>query len=238
MPPADGPLLEARRLERRFGSSSILRGLDFTLQRGNVLLVLGENGSGKTTLLRLLAGLLRPTTGKILFQGQLLRTTDVTSRRFAGLLSHQSHMYDELTLRENLEFAARLHGLSHSADLVNQAIGGAGLESRANDRLGRLSRGMLQRAAIARAFLHQPSVMLLDEPFTALDAVSADRIRHWLKEKAASGCGIILVTHQPDQVWDLATHVGVIAAGRWALLEERASDAEDFGRRYREAVRV
>ncbi|MEO8199940.1 MAG: heme ABC exporter ATP-binding protein CcmA [Gemmatimonadota bacterium] len=238
MPLAEPPLLEAHGLERRFGPSAVLRGLDLSVHPGEILLVLGENGSGKTTLLRLLAGLLRPSRGHVTLEGHRLNPANVALRRRVGLLSHQSHMYDELSLRENLEFAGRLYGLSDPSTSATRAIAGAGLEQRADDRLGRLSRGMLQRAAIARAFIHEPRVMLLDEPFTALDAPSADRVRAWLTRRATGQSAIIMVTHQPAQVWDLATHVGVIAAGRWAMVEPRPSGFEAFERRYREAIRV
>jgi heme exporter protein A len=238
MLPADPAVLEARALSRRFGPSAVLRSLDFSLSPGQILLVLGENGSGKTTLLRLLAGLLRPTSGDILLLGHPMRMAGVEARRAVGLLSHQSHMYDELSLRENLLFAARLYGLADPATVTERAIEEASLTDRADDRISRLSRGMLQRGAIARAFLHSPRILLLDEPFTALDAPSADRIRRWLAGRAGDGRAIILVTHQPAEVWELATHVGVLAAGRWTIHEPRPPSLEEFQRRYREAIRV
>lgn len=237
MPSAE-PLLAARGLGRRFGPSTVLRGLELSLEPGQVLLVLGENGSGKSTLLRLLAGLLRPTAGAVLLHGQPIRSTDAGFRRHLGLLSHKSHMYDDLTLRENLVFAARMHGLADPGQASTVAIRGAGLEERSESRLGSLSRGMLQRAAIARAFIHRPGILLLDEPFTALDAASADRVRRWIAERASDGCGIALVTHQPAEIWELVTHVGVLAAGRWAILEPRPVSLESFLPRYREAIRV
>jgi heme exporter protein A len=238
MPSAEPAILEARGLGKRFGASPVLRGLDFSIAPGQILLVLGENGSGKTTLLRILAGLLRPTTGTVLLDGRPLRTSDVAARRLLGFLSHRSHMYDELTVRENLRFAARLHGLPDAEATISQALREVGLEERGNDRMSRLSRGLQQRGAISRAFLHAPQVLLLDEPFTALDGPSADRIRAWIAGRAANRCAVVLVTHQPGTIWDLATHVGVLALGRWAILEPKPTELEPFQRRYREAIRV
>jgi ABC-type multidrug transport system ATPase subunit len=97
---------------------------------------------------------------------------------------------------------------------------------------------MQQRAALARAFLHRPDILLLDEPFTALDSGSADRVRQWIGDRAADRCAIVIVTHQPEGIWELATRVGVLAAGRWAILEDRPADLESFMARYREAIRV
>jgi heme ABC exporter ATP-binding subunit CcmA len=212
--------------------------VDFAIAPGDLLLILGENGSGKTTLLRLLAGLVRPTSGSLAFRGQRLRTPDAAFRRQIGFLSHRSHMYDELSLRENLRFAARLFGLKKGDEVVSHALALARLEEKADERLGRLSRGMQQRAALARAFLHQPAVLLLDEPFTALDSPSADRVRHWISDRVADRCALAMVTHQPESVWNLATHVGVLAGGRWAILERRPPDLPAFQTRYREAIRV
>lgn len=238
MPPAEPAILHARGLVKRFGASTVLRGVDFSVAPGQVIVVLGENGSGKSTLLRLLAGLARPTAGEIQLEGKPFRSSDVAARRTLGFLSHQSHMYDELSLRENLHFAARLSGLGSDREVVSRAIALARLEDKADERIGRLSRGMQQRAALARAFLHQPRILLLDEPFTALDSASADRIRQWLQDRAAERCAIVVVTHQPESVWDLATGVGVLAHGAWAILEKRPADLPAFQSRYRTAVRV
>jgi heme exporter protein A len=232
------PRLGARNLGRHFGPTTVLRSVDLTLQSGELLLILGENGSGKTTLLRLLAGLLRPSQGQVLLGGTPLKSTNPSTRRHLGLLSHASHMYDELTLLENLVFAARLHGLAGSRAAAMQAIQEVGLDERSGSRLGSLSRGMVQRAAIARAFIHRPDVLLMDEPFTALDAPSAERIRSWLGDRVRGGASAALATHQPAEVWGLATHVGVLARGRWAILEPRPESLESFLPRYREAIRV
>ena len=154
-----------------------------------------------------------------------------------GFLSHRSHMYDELSLRENLHFAARLFGLADERAIVARAIQLARLEEKSDERLGRMSRGMQQRAALARAFLHEPRVLLLDEPFTALDTGSAEGIRAWIADRARERCGVVIVTHQPETVWDLATHVGVLAGGHWAIYERRG-DLAEFQSRYRDAIRV
>ena len=238
MPPAEPAILEARELAKRFGASPVLRGLDLSIAPGQILLVLGENGSGKTTLLRILAGLLRPTSGHVSLDGTPFQASDVRSRHLVGFLSHRSHLYDELSVRENLVFAARLFGLENPEEIAGRAIAGASLEDKGDERVGRLSRGMQQRAALARASIHAPRVLLLDEPFTALDSPSADRVRHWIAERSAEGGAIVIVTHQPGTMWDLATHVGVLAGGRWAILEPKPGALDPFQLRYREAIRV
>jgi heme ABC exporter ATP-binding subunit CcmA len=237
MLPSEPALLEARGLVQRFGVTSVLRGIDLAVAPGQVVVVLGENGSGKTTLLRILAGLVRPTSGDVLLRGRPFRSSDVAARRSLGFLSHRSHMYDELSLRENLHFAARLFNLSDERDAVGRAIQLARLEDKGDERLGRMSRGMQQRAALARAFLHRPPILLLDEPFTALDSRSAEEIGQWIADRAGERCAVVMVTHQPETVWELATHVGVLAGGRWALLESHP-DLAGFRSRYREAIRV
>ncbi len=238
MPPAEAPVLEARAVTKRFGPSPVLRNVDLCLRQGDILLVLGQNGSGKTTLLRLLAGLLRPTAGSVHLHGADFQAGAVALRAGIGYLSHRSHLYDELTLRENLQFAARLFGLADRNAVVEEALVLARLDARADDRVGRLSRGMQQRAALARAFLHRPGVLLLDEPFTALDTRSAERIRGWLTDRAAERRAMVIVTHQPDTLWGLATRVGVLAGGQWAILEDRPNSLEEFLGRYRDVSHV
>jgi len=233
MPSHDGsPLLEARGLQRSFGRVRILRGLDLTIREGEALAVVGPNGAGKTTLLRILAGLMRPTAGQIRVLGQPLEQGSAQTRSAIGLLSHQSLLYDDLTLRENLTFAARLYGLDRSREVAETALAQAGLADRADELPRRLSRGLVQRAAIARAVLHRPKVLLLDEPFTSLDAAAADRLRADLRTRLAEGLGVVLVTHHLTEVWELASRVAVLVNGAWAADEPRTGALDTFLPRY------
>lgn len=232
MPSSDGLLLEVRGLKRSYGRVRVLDGLDLTLAPGEALAVVGPNGAGKTTLLRLLAGLMRPTAGEIRVLGRRLERGAGETRRAIGLVSHQSLLYDDLTLLENLTFAARLYGLSHPGDTALAMLTAAGLAERAGESPRRLSRGLGQRAAIARAMLHGPRLLLLDEPFTALDAASAERLRDGLRRRLAEGLGLVIVTHHLAEVWELATRVAVLVGGRWATDEPRAGTLDAFLPRY------
>ena len=237
MPSHDGsPLLEARGLQRSFGRLPVLRGIDLTLGPGEALAVAGPNGAGKTTLLRLLAGLMRPTAGEIRVRGEPLGAGPSQTRRSIGLLSHQSLLYDDLTLLENLTFTAKLYGLDHPRSLAEKALDHAGLRERADELPRRLSRGLVQRAAIARAMLHEPSILLLDEPFTGLDANAADRLRAELQTRLRRGLGIVLVTHHLAEAWDLASRVAVLVNGRWAADERRSGALDAFLPRYLELI--
>jgi heme exporter protein A len=194
--------------------------------------VVGPNGAGKTTLLRILAGLMRPTAGQIRVLGRPLEQRSPETRAAIGLLSHQSLLYDDLTLLENLTFAARLYSLDRPREVAETALSRAGLEDRAGDLPRLLSRGLLQRAAIARAFLHRPKVLLLDEPFTSLDAAAASRLRADLRTRLAEGLGLVLVTHHLTEVWELASRVAVLVNGCWAADEPRAGALDAFMPRY------
>jgi heme ABC exporter ATP-binding subunit CcmA len=233
MPSHDGvPLLEARGLQRSFGRARILRGLDLSLHPGEALAVIGPNGAGKTTLLRLLAGLLRPDAGEIQVLGQPLRRGANATRTVIGLLSHQSLLYDDLTLLENLAFAARLHGLDRPLQVAASALEAAALADRGSELPRRLSRGLIQRVAVARALLHSPRLVLLDEPFTAMDSAAAARLRLDLRARLAGGAGLVLVTHHLAEVWDLASRVAVLVQGRKVSDEPRSGSLETFLPRY------
>jgi heme ABC exporter ATP-binding subunit CcmA len=233
MPSHDGSsLLEARGLYHRFGRARVLHGLDLTLAPGEALAVTGPNGAGKTTLLRILAGLMRPSAGEVRVMGRPLARGDHQARRDIGLLTHQSLLYDDLTLLENLTFAARLYQLDRPGEAARAALERAGLWERADELPRRLSRGLLQRAAIARALLHTPKVLLLDEPFTALDAPAAARLRSELQSGLAQGSGLVLVTHHLAEAWALASRVAVLVGGRWVVDEPRTGSIEAFLPRY------
>jgi heme exporter protein A len=194
--------------------------------------VIGPNGAGKTTLVRLLAGLMRPTAGEVRLLGQPLGRGTHQARRAVGFLSHQSLLYDDLTLLENLTLAARLYLLERPVQVARTALEAAGLADRAADLPRRLSRGLLQRAALARSMLHNPRVLLLDEPFTGLDAVASSRLRSDLRAGLSRGLGLVLVTHNLPDAWELASRVAVLIQGRWAADEPRSGTLEDFLPRY------
>jgi heme ABC exporter ATP-binding subunit CcmA len=237
MPSHDGDsLLEARGLQRSFGRVRILRGLDLTLRPGESLAIIGPNGAGKTTLLRLLAGLLRPDAGEVRILGQTLRSGAHAVRSAVGFVSHQTMLYDDLTLLENLAFTARLYGLDRPVETAMAALESAGLGDRQGDRPRGLSRGLQQRAAVARALLHAPRLILMDEPFTALDAAAAQRLRDDLRFRLSGDAGLVMVTHQLADAWELASRVAVLIQGQWAADEPRAGSLDSFILRYRDWV--
>ena len=206
-------LLQATGLRRSFGERVVLDGVDLSLAEGETVAVIGPNGVGKTTLLRILAGLLRPSAGSVLLDGRPVRTADPQSRAAIGLLSHRAMLYDDLTLQENLEFVARLHGLRDPRKVAREALEQVELQSRAGDSPRTLSRGLIQRAALARALLHAPRLLLLDEPFTGLDSAAAGRLTSLLAARRPAGLGTIIVTHQEHEAREIASRVLALRAG-------------------------
>ena len=225
MRPSDDALLSALNIERAFGARRALAGVSLEVHPGEAILLAGPNGAGKTTLLRCLAGLARPTRGTVRVRGRELRVGDGASRRRIGMVAHQTWLHDDLTLLENLVFAARLYGMVQPGKVAAAALEQAGLVARGADLPPSLSRGMQQRAAIARALVHQPDILLLDEPFTGLDAAAAAALRTTILGLTESGGGAIVVSHQPDEVWDVATRVLVLRGGRVALDSPRPGSA-------------
>jgi len=234
-PSASPPLLEAASLERRFGAFRALRGVSLTVRPGECHMVVGPNGAGKTTLLRLLAGLARPTAGSVRLSGAILGR-DGESRRGIGLLSHQSHLYDDLTSVENLSFAARLYGSPDPVRRARRALDAVGLGGRADEPVRRLSRGMVQRVAIARSLLHQPILLLLDEPFTGLDPAASAQVAALFAAERNAGRALVLVTHEVHEAWELATHAHVLVRGVWTSSGLREGTLETFLARYREGL--
>jgi heme exporter protein A len=233
MPSHDGSLLlAARGLRHSFGRLRVLRDISLSLGAGEALAVVGPNGAGKSTLLRLLAGLTQPTAGQIRILGQPLGRGSHESRRSIGLLSHQSFLYNDLTLLENLTLVARLYGLSGPRSVAAEALESAGLSDRAAELPRRLSRGLVQPPPHVSARLHHPRLLLLDEPFTSLDANASTGLRAELARRLAEGTGIVIVTHQLPEVWELATRVAVLVDGSWAADEPRTGALESFLPRY------
>ncbi len=234
--PVEPFAVEVRGVERAFGHVRALRGVSFALRAGESLTVFGPNGAGKTTLLRVLAGLLRPQRGDVLLDGRPLERSDAAHRRRAGLIAHYSLLYDGLTAAENLAFYARLYALPDRDAAVRRALEGVGLEARADDLAGTFSRGMVQRLAIARALLHEPRIVLLDEPFSGLDQRAAATLRELLMRLRAERRTMVLVTHNLDEGLELATHVAIQVAGRFVECGPVDGDLAAYRRRYAEAT--
>ena len=201
---------------KRFGPHTALHPIDLVIPRGQAVLLVGANGAGKSTLLRMVAGLCRPSEGKVKINGRdPQRIPEV--RAEVGLLSHQTLLYDELTARENLRFFAQLYGLDNPDERLAAALAAVGLNERLDQRVGSFSRGMKQRLAIARAILHRPSILLLDEPFTGLDASASAALHHLLRRFRQEGRTCILVTHRLDEADGLVDRLLVIERGQWRL---------------------
>jgi heme exporter protein A len=235
--PSAAALVEARALEKWFGPQPALRGVDFTLRSGEFLTLFGPNGAGKTTLLRILAGSLRPTRGEIRFAGVPLGREEHGWRRRIGVLSHQTFLYGRLTAAENLRFYGRLYGLERLAERVAEGLQRVGLSRRAEDQVRTFSRGMQQRLALARTLLHDPELVLLDEPYTGLDPHAAAMLRGVLQTLKDGRRTVLLVTHHLTQGLELADRVAVQVAGRWVSDESVAAiDPETFEQVYTERV--
>ena len=232
------PALAVRGVERSFGHVRALRGISFTLGVGDSLAVFGPNGAGKTTLLRVLAGLLRPQRGEVLLGGVPQSRADAAHRREVGLIAHYSMLYDGLTAAENLDFYGRLYGVPDRRAAVARALEAVRLSDRAGDLVGTFSRGMVQRMAIARALLHEPRVVLLDEPFSGLDQRAAAALRDLLMRLRAERRTMVLVTHNLDEGLELATQVAIQVGGRFAECGPVSGDLATYRSRYAEATAV
>ncbi len=221
------PAVHASSVTRIFGRRRAVDGVDVTLSAGDCLVLFGPNGAGKTTLLRLIAGLLDPSSGAVTVGGRSLRD-DAGARGLVGLISHQSMLYGALTARENVEFAARLYGLTNPAAAATRALEQMRINDRRNTPVRALSRGLQQRVSIARAIVHEPSVVLLDEPYTGLDASGSAALTAMLHELRAAGAALLLVTHNVGEGLAVASHAAVMIGGRivrrddCATLESRA----------------
>jgi ABC-type multidrug transport system ATPase subunit len=195
-------VIRARQVEKRFGDKRVLRGLDFELPRGGFLLVTGANGSGKTTLLRLCAGLGIPTAGEL----------DVDApREQVGFLGHEPLVYRELTALENLDLYGRLYRIPERRERIGMLLERFGLWEARADRVGSYSRGMTQRLALCRALLHEPTLLVLDEPFTALDAEAASLLDRELAERRDHAT-FVVATHDPVRVESFASARLALAA--------------------------
>jgi heme ABC exporter ATP-binding subunit CcmA len=216
--------LRARGLCKRLGRQNVLDGVDLELRRGEIAVLLGANGAGKTTLLRVLAGLSLPSRGSVEIAGSRDRRQ---ARAAVGYVGHETMLYGALSAAENLRFAARLYG--HGPERVRGLLEAAELVGVADQRAESFSRGMRQRLAIARAQVHEPSVLLLDEPFNALDPRAAAALDQTLRHLRDTGAALCLVSHDLERAAKLADVVWVLRRGRVESVATAPVDPEVIG---------
>ena len=217
--------LEVDGVWKYYGDFPALRDIRLSIEPGSTVALLGRNGAGKTTLLRIIAGLSKASEGSVRIQNADVR--EQATRRRIGVLGHGISLYDELSATENLVLFAKLYGLEEPEKTAVEWLDRTGL-GRVRDGLVReFSRGMRQRLAVARAFMHEPEVLLLDEPFTALDDRAITVLQTLLADAHANGRTIILSTHQLREALEVATHVALIQRGQLAFSGERTQQMVD-----------
>lgn len=197
----------------QYGLNPVLRGVNLNVGAGEFVTLVGPNGSGKSTLLRIVATLLRPTGGDVRVGGWALPAQADRIRRHIGLVSHQTLLYHDLTAAENLAFFARLYQLDNAEERVMDALRTVGLFARQRDPVGTFSRGMMQRLAIARATLHQPEVLLLDEPYTGLDQDASRLLDDLLRAEVSRERTILMITHDLAHGFELADRLVILHRG-------------------------
>jgi len=233
---APGPIVAASALTRNFGARRAVAGVSFSLAPGECLALFGPNGAGKTTLLRMLAGLLKPTSGNARISGIQI-PGGAAARSRVGLISHHTMLYEALSPRENVTFAARLYGVRDARERVDESLRRMAMLDRADAPVRLLSRGMQQRVSIARAMVHSPQLVLADEPYNGLDDSGARSLTALLRELRSAGTAVIIVTHNIIEGLSLASRAAVMKAGKFVRQDDVARiDPATYAATYREAL--
>ena len=224
-------MIEVRKLVKAFGNRAILKGVDLSIAEGEFLTLVGPNGAGKTTLMNVISTLTKPTAGRVVMAGYDLADGATGLRRQIGLVSHKTLLYDDLSAEQNLRFYARMYDVSDADTRIETVLRRVGLWGRQRDPVRTYSRGMQQRLAIARAMLHDPPILLLDEPDTGLDQHAATMLTDLLHEVGATRRTVLMTTHQLERGLELGDRVAILSGGRIAYQAE-TSDLD--GDRFRE----
>lgn len=227
-------MIETRGLTKTFGPRTALAGIDLSVKPGEFVALVGPNGAGKTTLLRILANLARPTSGSVQIGGLDLDAASEAARRQIGFLSHRTLLYHDMTAEQNLRFYAQMYDMDPASPRIRRVLERVGLGLRQRDLVQTYSRGMRQRLSVARAVLHEPRVLLLDEPYTGLDPQAVDMVRDLLDELAGVGSAVLLTTHRLTHALAAGQRILVLHHGR--VVHDRPRDdvdAASFSATYR-----
>ena len=209
-------MIEIKKLVKTFGQRVVLRGVNLTIEDGDFVTLMGANGAGKTTLMHIVANLSKPTAGEVFIGGYRLADSASQLRRFIGLVSHKTLLYDDLTAEQNLRFYARLYDVPDAPARIETVLTQVGLWGRQHDPVRTYSRGMQQRLTIARAILHNPPILLLDEPDTGLDQHASDMLGDLLRAVGVSQRTILMTTHNLERGLSLGDRMVILAKGKIA----------------------
>ncbi|RME70967.1 MAG: heme ABC exporter ATP-binding protein CcmA [Chloroflexi bacterium] len=220
-------MIEIRNLVKTFGRRVVLRGVNLTIQEGEFVTLMGANGAGKTTLMHIVANLSKPTAGDVFINGFRLADAASQLRRYIGLVSHKTLLYDDLTAAQNLRFYARMYDVPQAEERIETVLRQVGLWGRQHDPVRTYSRGMQQRLAIARAILHNPPILLLDEPDTGLDQHASDMLGKLLHAVGVSQRTILMTTHNLERGLSLGNRVVILAKGKIAYDARREAVSVD-----------
>jgi len=220
-------VIKVQKLVKRFGLKTILKGLDFSAEPGEFIALLGPNGAGKTTFLRILSSLSRPNMGLVQVAGYYLPRQAAAVRSNLGVLSHQPLLYGDLTGEENLRFYGNMYNVMNLDARITEVLEIVDLEKRRTDLVRTYSRGMQQRLAIARSIIHDPEILLLDEPYTGLDQTASSMLDEVLKQVAGQGRTVVMTSHDLVRAADLASRFDVLSFGKIIASAQRQEIPED-----------
>lgn len=226
-------IIEVQKLEKKFGYKTVLRKMDLSLIKGEFLALFGPNGAGKTTLIHILCALMQPSAGRAWVAGFDTRDDRQAVSRTVGVISHQPYLYPHLTAFENLKFYGTMYGVERLNERIEQLIAMVGLEAVADERVQNFSRGMQQRLSVARAIIHGPAILLLDEPYTGLDQHGAETLRQILLHFRSEGKTIVMTSHDLNKGLELCHRAAILNSGRLIYNEYLTGAAgEDFKQIY------
>jgi heme ABC exporter ATP-binding subunit CcmA len=226
-------MISVKNLQKKFGRKKVIDDLNLEVEKGEFVVMFGPNGAGKTTLVKILSTLSRPTKGEVLINGYEMNEESVDIRKSIGVLSHNPFLYDDLTLRENLAFYSRMYGIKTDDTKIKSLADEVGLFLRLNDRIGEFSRGMKQRAAVARVILHNPPVLLMDEPYTGLDYRAWGMLTDMLMKFHKQGKTILLITHNVELGHKIGERLAVIVNGKIVYdIKKKDLELEAFKEKY------
>ena len=232
-------MIHVHDITKNFGSMTVLDNVNFSVKGGEFLTIVGPNGAGKTTLIKIMATLVNATGGTVEIGGFDVKKSPEKVRGIIGVISHNTYLYNELTAGENLKFFGKMYAIPKIDRRVDEVLGETGLSDRKHDRVGTFSRGMKQRLSIARAILHKPSVLLLDEPYTGLDQQASASLESVLNSLTGSGITTIMISHDLKRSLALSDQVMIIASGtvRCHAPASEVADVAEFQAVYERCTR-